>query len=114
MVRTLMRSRLRPPRGRPPRASRSARARRRSARHELLDEPWDVGARRPREGADAGRGLDLDAPGARELCRRPGRDDLTREQDRDAVADELDLGEQVRVQEDGDAAAAQALEQLAD
>ncbi len=44
----------------------------------------------------------------------PGGDDLAAEQDRDAVADELDLGEQVRVEQDGDAAVAQLLEQQAD
>src|SRR5258706_307956 len=43
-----------------------------------------------------------------------GRDDVAVEQDRDAVADELDLGKQVRVEEDGDAAALQVLEQQAD
>src|SRR5207245_11143544 len=60
---------------------------------------------------DARVRLELDAARSRELRRRPGRDDLASEQDRHTVADELDLGEQVRVEENGDAAAAQLLEQ---
>src|SRR5581483_5362578 len=38
-------------------------------------------------------------------------DELSPEQDRDAVADELDLGQEVRVEEHGDALFAQALEE---
>ena len=50
----------------------------------------------------------------RELLGRPLGDDLAAEQDDHPVADELDLAEQVRVEEDGDAAGAHLLEQLAD
>ena len=46
-------------------------------------------------------GLELDPARPRELGGRPGGDDLARAEDRDAVADELDLGEQVRVEQDG-------------
>jgi hypothetical protein len=50
----------------------------------------------------------------RQLRGCAGRDDLAVEEDRNAVAHELDLGEQVRVQEDRDAAPAQLLEQQPD
>ena len=50
----------------------------------------------------------------RQLVRRARRDGAAAGDDRDPVADELDLAEQVRVQQDRDAAAAQLLEELAD
>src|SRR5439155_15876223 len=58
--------------------------------------------------------VDLDAARARELRGRSRSDDLAREQDHDAVADELDLAQQMRVQQHGDAAASKLLEQRAD
>ncbi len=44
----------------------------------------------------------------------PGLDQTPAGDDRDPVADQLDLAQQVRVEQDGDAAAAQLLEQAAD
>ena len=51
---------------------------------------------------------------ARELRGRARRDDLAGQQDRDAVADELDLGEQVRVEKHRDASPAELFEQQPD
>src|SRR5262249_49545873 len=59
-------------------------------------------------------GLELDPTRPRELAGRAGGDDLTRTQDRDPVAHELDLGEQVRVEQDGNATVTLLLEQNAD
>src|SRR5205823_112732 len=47
----------------------------------------------------------------RKLSGRPSRHDLAAEQDDDAVTDELDLAQQVRVEQHGDAAPLQLLEQ---
>jgi hypothetical protein len=55
--------------------------------------------------------LELDAAWTREFVRRAGCDNLAAEQDRDTVADQLDLGEQMRVQKHGHATAAQLLEE---
>src|SRR6266540_6168907 len=80
---------------------------------ELRDEPRDVFAARSLVGADAACGLDLDAARLRQLRGRAGGDDASVEQDRDPVADELDLAQEVRVEEDRDAAVPEPLEQLA-
>ena len=58
-------------------------------------------------------GLDLDAARVRELGGRARRDHLAARDDRHAVAHQLDLGQQVRVQQHRDAARAQRLQQLA-
>ena len=55
--------------------------------------------------------LDLDTARPRKFSGRPGRHDLAAEQDDDAVTDELDLAQQVRVEQHGDAAPLQLLEQ---
>ena len=68
----------------------------------------------PCEALRAGRRLDLDAVRARELVRAALGQQLAAVDDRDAVADLLDLAEQVGVQQHGDAAAAQLDEQVAD
>jgi len=69
--------------------------------------------RRAVDAADTLVRFKLDAARAGQLCGRPRGDELAAEQDRDAVADELDLREQVRVEQDGDATAAQFLEEQA-
>src|SRR5947199_395395 len=51
---------------------------------------------------------------AQQLVERPLGDDLPAIDDRDAIADLLDLGEQVRIEEHGDAAVTQATDDLAD
>ena len=92
----------RPPRGRRPRACSPARGRRRplarrdQARRRSAAPPR---ARRPRSSRVPGAGLDLDPARARELGRRPALDDLAADEDRDPVADQLDLAEQVRAQQ---------------
>ena len=102
-----------PPPGTHPRARSGAPGRRRSPRR-----PRPARARsaarprgRGREHARAVRGLDLDAARPAQLLRRPGGDHLAAGDDRHAVAHQLDLRQQVRVQQHGHAAVAQVLEQ---
>ena len=57
--------------------------------------------------------FDLDTARPREVVRRAGGDDATLAQDRDAVAHELHLAEQVRVQQHRDAAPLQLLQNVA-
>src|SRR3954447_147611 len=59
-------------------------------------------------------GLELDSARPREGCGRAGGDDLAGAQDRDTVAHELDLREEVRVEQNGDTAVTHLLEQYAD
>ena len=66
-----------------------------------------------REVAHAAPGLDLDAARLRELGRRARRHHLAARDHRHPVAHQLDLGQQVRVEQHGDAAVAQRLQQLA-
>src|SRR2546425_12281459 len=61
------------------------------ARHVLTVRVWKA----PR----AVCGLDLDAPGTAKLVRRTRGDDPPVVDDHDTVADALDLGEQVRVEQ---------------
>src|SRR2546425_6894530 len=80
---------------------------------ELRDEARGVVPVRALEAAHSSVHLDLHPLRPLQLGRDSGRHDLALAQDHDPVADELDLAEQVRVEEDGDTAAAQLLEQPA-
>ena len=62
---------------------------------------------------DAAVDVDLDAPRLREVCRSTLGDDAPAGEDDDAVADELDFAQKVRVEEDGDAASPELLEEAA-
>src|SRR5581483_6727459 len=79
---------------------------------ELLDEPRRVRAARALEQAHALVRLDLDPARAGELGGRPRGGDAPVEEDDDAIAHELDLAQQVRVEEHRDALRAQLLEKL--
>src|SRR5207253_7170828 len=81
---------------------------------QLGDDPRRVLPGRALEGPHPGAGLDLDRRRPRQPRRRSRLDQAAAGDDRDVVADELDLAEQVGVEKDGDLAAAQLLEQLAD
>src|SRR5581483_3745193 len=86
-----------------------------AARRDCLgDETRRILARRALDRARALVGLELDAARPRQLGGRPCGDDLATEQDRHAVAHELDLREQMRVEQYGDTAFAQILEQEPD
>src|SRR6266550_4292525 len=78
---------------------------------ELAHDPRHVVAARVGEALRAGGSVDLDSALVAQVVRRAGRDDPTVVDDHDAVADELDLREQVRVEQYRDSALAQLLEQ---
>ena len=107
-------ARPRPGRRPPATSARRARRRRRSpsatrSGHEL----GHVVARRARRTAACPPPSRSRRPPGRPAPRAARRHQLAAVDDRDAVADELDLGEQVRVEQHRDAAAAQLDEQLA-
>ena len=81
---------------------------------EVGDEPRRVLPRGLGIEMAAAVGLDLDASGASQFVGRAFGDKAAAGDDRDAVADELDLAEQMRVEEDGDSSRAEVLEQPAD
>src|SRR5207244_6269607 len=81
---------------------------------ELRDEPRGILSARVLVDPLPLVGLDLDPASLRELGGRAGCDHGAVEEDRDPVAHELHLAEEVRVEEDRGPAAAQALEELAD
>ena len=66
------------------------------------------------EGADALAGLHLHAPRPGQLVRRALRDDPAAEQDRDAVAHQLHLAEEMRAQHHRDPASSKLPQQVAD
>jgi hypothetical protein len=68
---------------------------------------------RLREEPDAVLRLNLDATRARQVLRPAGGNDPSAREDHDPVADELDLAEQVRVEQNADLTPAQLLEQRA-
>ena len=116
MVATPLTRRLsrRPPRGRRPRASAEhADAVDLAAVGDQLGHDPGASSRPASEAPDALLRLDLDAPRAGQLVGAARRHDLALREDDDAVADELDLAQEMRVQEHRDAAPAQLLEQPA-
>ena len=106
----------RPLRGRCPRARSARRAPRRRPRPPRPARARSAGCPRAwpaRTSASRGRCRPRRRRRALSSCRRARRDDLAAGDDRHAVADQLDLRQQVRVQQHRDAALAQVLEQLA-
>src|SRR5580765_7310828 len=82
--------------------------------NEAGDDRGHVVARGALEQTDAGRRLHLDTACARQIRWRSLGDESPPRDDRHAVADQLDLAQQVRVEQDGVAARPQLLEQYTD
>jgi hypothetical protein len=84
-----------------------------AGRDEVGDDPRRVLTARAVEVPHAGCRLDLHPARARELVRATGGDHGAGGEDRHAVAHQLDLAEQMRVQQHGDAPPAELFQKLA-